>query len=54
MAADWDLVQGTSGQWRRIVDTSLASPNEIAEGDGQVVDSAFCHVPGRRVVVSMR
>ncbi len=47
--------EGHAGDWKRIVDTSQASPNDIVGADeAPVIDNAFCTVASRSVMVLVR
>ncbi|MGB5565718.1 MAG: hypothetical protein WBN93_05245, partial [Acidimicrobiia bacterium] len=52
---EFTIQEGEPGEWRRVIDTSLASPDDIAEDlDGEVVDRRTCRVDSRSVVVLVR
>jgi glycogen operon protein len=52
---DFGIHEGAPGDWRRVVDTSLPSPDEIVpEDQATVVRSRSYCVPGRSVVVLVR
>jgi glycogen operon protein len=46
--------QGAIGQWQRIIDTSLPSPNDFLDADGQRVDCPYYVVGSRSIVVLSR
>ena len=47
--------EGHRGDWSRVVDTSLPSPNDVLEGDvGLAIDSVYYPVAARSVVVLVR
>jgi glycogen operon protein len=47
--------EGAAGQWKRSIDTSLASPNDITDpGQEPIVQSTFYHVQPHSVVVLLR
>ncbi|MCA9214176.1 MAG: glycogen-debranching protein [Planctomycetales bacterium] len=52
---EFGIYEGSVGQWRRVVDTSLASPNDIVTEESAVtVDSTHFRVEPRSVVVLLR
>ena len=52
---EFTVQEGEPGEWRRVIDTSLASPDDIAEDlDGEVVGRRTCRVDSRSVVVLVR
>jgi glycogen operon protein len=52
---EFGIHEGAPGDWRRVVDTSLPSPDEIVhESHAPVVRSRSYRVPGRSVVVLVR
>ncbi|MCA9218249.1 MAG: glycogen-debranching protein, partial [Planctomycetales bacterium] len=46
--------EGAAGQWRRVIDTSLASPDDFADSNGKPVNSSSYVVAARSVVVLVR
>jgi pullulanase/glycogen debranching enzyme len=46
-------IQETSGQWSRVVDTSLSSPDDFLDGTAPLEGSAYA-VDARSVVVLVR
>ena len=49
------IQQGTPGSWKRVADTSLASPGDIVEpGQEELLPSTEYPVKGRSVVVLIR
>ncbi|MFZ2445152.1 MAG: isoamylase [Syntrophobacteraceae bacterium] len=58
--AGWDdlefsIQQGHAGEWRRVVDTGLSSPHDIAEGGkGELISNLRYAVRGRSIVVLLR
>ena len=54
-ALEFGIHEGLPGDWRRVVDTSLPSPDEIVpEDQAPVVRSRSYRVAGRSVVVLVR
>ncbi len=53
-SVNFGIHEGAAGQWHRVVDTSLASPDDFAEADGQPVTSSCYVVAARSVVVLVR
>jgi glycogen operon protein len=51
----FQIQEGTTNEWRRVVDTSLDSPFDILEpGDESPLHSLQYQVPGRTVVTLVR
>lgn len=51
----FQIQEGKVGDWKRVVDTSLASPDDILDsGGGIVITSAVCDVRAHSVVVLIR
>jgi hypothetical protein len=46
--------QGEASQWRRIVDTNTAEPDDFIEGDGEPIPSLKYDVGPRSIVVLVR
>ncbi|MGK7370359.1 MAG: hypothetical protein ACNS64_09085, partial [Candidatus Halalkalibacterium sp. M3_1C_030] len=52
---DFTIQEGTAGEWKRVIDTSLPSPDDIANpGDEKTIDQATYTVNARSVVVLIR
>jgi len=52
---EFTIQQGQAEQWRRIVDTSLASPDDIEEtGKGHPISALRYVVKARSIVVMVR
>lgn len=52
---EFEICEGTAGEWKRIVDTSLPSPHDICEAATQtVIRATTCTVAARSVVVLLR
>ncbi|TWU46654.1 glycogen debranching protein [Rubripirellula reticaptiva] len=54
-AATFGIQEGSPGTWRRVIETSLPSPNDIVnESDSTIIDDTTYSVAGHSVVVLMR
>jgi glycogen operon protein len=52
--SDFAIQEGHAGEWRRVVDTSLASPNDITDAEGVPISSLHYPVKARSIVVLER
>ena len=49
------IQEGTPGTWRRVVDTSRCSPDDIVENDNaKIIHDSFLKVEGNSIVVLLR
>ncbi|MAT15938.1 MAG: glycogen debranching enzyme [Planctomyces sp.] len=53
-AHEFGIHEGSPGQWRRVIDTSLNSPDDYCEDSSAVIKSRTCTVAGHSVVVLIR
>ena len=51
---EFGIHEGAVGKWRRIIDTSLESPDDFLEMDAEIVQRPFYVVGSRSIVVLLR
>ncbi|NND97826.1 MAG: glycogen-debranching protein [Pirellulaceae bacterium] len=48
------IYEGSRGQWQKIVDTSLPSPEDITDGSGHAITTPSCQVESNSIAVLVR
>jgi isoamylase len=52
---EFRIQEGSEGEWRQVVDTSLPSPQDFSEpGDERILKKLFCVVKARSIVILIR